>query len=198
MVTLVTTLSGESSNSYADVAYCDTYWADHYSSTKAAAWAALTSAQKASALFHACRSLEALRFTSQYPRLLEPTPIDYNSKTGLVDYVQIEGEAVKADLNQALQFPRNVDVTTLGVYYIPPAILSAQCEQALYLTTFDEDAAAASIKGLDFESVTVGQVSTTQRFTGSTSSNAATLRLSPIAVELVSPYLIRNGKLRRA
>lgn len=196
MPTLVTTLSSETANSYVNVAYCDTYWAEHYATLKATAWAALTSTQKASALFHACRSLEALRFTTPLDRYVAP-PLRYDNRNGLVMTMPYSGDACKADSNQALQFPRNLDINTSGVYSIPDAIMAAQCEQALYLITFDEESAAATLRGLDYESVTVGQVSTTQRFTGGITANVATLRLSPVAVEMVSPYLIRSNKLQR-
>ncbi len=196
MPTLVTTLSGATSNSYVDVAYGDAYWAGHYSTTKAALWAALNSTQKASALYHACISLQAIRFTSQDSRF-DVSSLTYNVQAGVFQSQLNYDEAMRADVYQALQFPRNLDIDEAGVYSIPSAIKDAQCEQALYLTTFDEEAATATLRGLDYESVTVGQVSTTQRFTGGVTVNPATLRLSPIAIELISPYLIRSNKLRR-
>ena len=57
---LVTTVGGETSNSYVSAADADTYWANHYDATKAARWAALTTGAKETVLQHACFTLEGM------------------------------------------------------------------------------------------------------------------------------------------
>jgi hypothetical protein len=183
-ITLVDILSGEDSNSYADVTFADEYWASHFSTTKADVWNGLTSAQKESALIQACRVIEKAKFTIRNPRL------DSNS------LVLERGETVRlldrrndlpcrAVYYQALQFPRNVDVDyDTGLYYIPEPIKMAQCEQAVYLVTFDESIFASRLQGVQTDSLNMGGLSISQRFSGKPTSFA------PMAVEFIGPYLL--------
>ncbi len=191
-LTLVSTLSSETANSYCDVSYCDDYWAQHYSSTKADLWAALTTPQKTMLLIQACRSIERLRFTVSRNNNTEYT-LRHTSTPGLIAQYANNIIPVKDSYIQSLQFPRNIDRDSAGVLSMPEPIKLAQCEQAVYLLSFDESAMSARLQGVDSESTSVGSVSVKQTFSGSGTA------LSPMALEYVSPFLIRtSATLRRA
>lgn len=187
-ITLVTTLSSDNANSYADVSYCDAYWEQHYSTIKSELWSALTEPQKVLLLVQACRAIERLRFTVssvgspdfQLRRAASP---------GVIVQTYVSPKPVKAVYTQALQFPRNIDTD------IPEPIKLAQCEQAVYLLSFDDSVIAAKLQGIDSEKTTVGAISVSQSFSG---SGAGTM-LSPMALEYVGPYLLRtSSSLRRS
>jgi len=192
-MTIDSTLAGEFSNSYVDVAFADDYFTNHYDSTKAASWAALSSGAKATLLIQACSVIETARFT--VPVALPQYAMRYDSVTGLVKSLNLNRQPVKYDYYQALQFPRNLDVkTTDGSLYIPTAIKTAQCEQAIYLKNLDDSAMANRIQGITMDKVSIGsgQIDATQEYaiTGST--------FSPLALELVRQFLVRGGRLARS
>lgn len=189
-LTLVSTLSSETANSYCDISYCDDYWAQHYSSTKADLWAALTTPQKTMLLIQACRSIERLRFTVTRNSNTEYT-LRHTAIPGLIAQYITNVVPVKDSYTQALQFPRNVDRNSEGVQVIPEPVKLAQCEQAVYLLSFDESVMASRLQGIDSESTSVGSVSVKQTFSGSATA------LSPMALEYVGPFLLRTSAVLR-
>lgn len=191
-IAIDSTLAGETANSYVAVSYCDDYWAQHYSSIKAEQWSELSAAAKALTLVVACRHLETLRFTSSQRKHDDGYAYEYNQRTGLVVGVRSGTHVSKYLATQALQFPRNVDYNSAGTYYVPDAIKFAQCEQAVYLLSFDESAMVTHLQGVDYEEVTAGAVTVRQRLSGAGGSI-----MSPVAIELVRPYLLRSGVVGR-
>lgn len=191
---LNTTISGQGANSYVGITYCDDYWLGHYIAQKSALWAALTTAQKTSALVHACRDIEALKFTevSGSNRSLR---LGRDLRSELIKLQDADDKSPKkADSTQALQFPRNLDRDSAGVLYLPEAVLMAQCEQALYRLTADSSAMISVMQGVQSESVRVGNVSVSQTFSGQVG-----ITVSPVSVSLLSPFLLRRtSRMRRA
>lgn len=183
-ITLTTTLSSEVANSYVDVAYCDDYWSNHYSTSLQDQWSALTTGQKSLLLVRACRILETLRFTAPTERvgLFE---YKYNKNTRLVTSVPNDVVPTKAEYLQALQFPRSIDTNSTGAKFIPEPVKMAQCEQAVYMLSFDESVLASRLQGVLSESVSAGSVSVDQQMAGSGTA------LSPMAYEFVKPFLLK-------
>lgn len=188
-ITLVSTVAGETSNSYADVAYADTYWASHYSSVKASQWAVLTTPKKTLALINACRIIERIKFTEEFrwtmDTYFEPT------HNGMVRLFTAGNTVVRSNLDQNLQFPRNVDYTSAGVLYIPDEVKDAQCEQAVHLLTVDDAAIASQLQGVVSDSVRAGSVSASQTFSGVGSV------VAPMAYEILIPFILKSNKIRR-
>lgn len=192
-LSLVTTIASSDSNSFVTSDYCDTYWAGHYSTIKATQWAALTSSQKIAALIHACRVLNAFRFTE--PSHIRYSPdVAYDRRTATVIELVDRTRPTKYYYDQALQFPRSIDVdSTSGALFIPEPVMLAQCEQAVYLLTFDESTLAAKIQGIETDSFSAGGVSMRQQFSGNGSA------LAPMAYEYIREFLLKTStKLRRA
>jgi hypothetical protein len=188
-LTLVSTLGAEDANSYVDVAYCDTYWLEHYQTDKASQWSALSAPQKASALVSACRVIEKLRFTYPYDPYKAASSYEFNRSSGLVIELVDRSQPFKASYHQALQFPRNKDrEKDTADLFIPEAVKTAQCEQAVYLLTFDETAVATRLQGIESESTGAGPVNVSQKFTAGGSA------LSPMALDMLSPFLISSSK----
>jgi hypothetical protein len=197
-LTLVSTLGAEDANSYVDVAYCDTYWSGHYQTTKADAWAALQTSQKASALIAACRLLESVRFTYTY-NPTRSSSYEYNRSTGRVIEYTDRSQPYKGSYSQALQFPRTIDLDTdTGAPFIPDAIKEAQCEQAVYLLTFDEGAITTRLQGIESDSVTVGAISLKQTFSkGSSAGSASASAFAPMALDRIKPFILSTKRIRR-
>lgn len=197
-LTLDNTVSGQFANSFVDVTYADSYWSGHYSTTKAAQWAALTTNQKTSALIQACSILERFKFaeTMQASR-----PEFFHSKyfrtTGLVVQLTYQRRAIRASYHQKLQFPRSLDYDTTGAFYIVEDVKMAQCEQALYLLNFDESLMSSAQQGLQSESVSVGSIKTSQTFSSAGSAGASTA-LAPMAREFLSQYFLTVTPIKRA
>lgn len=194
-LTIDTTLGGKSSNSYVDVAYCDDYWNDHYSSTKAALWSALTIPRKTTLLINACKVLNTLRCTIPHPHSSSyESQTEYSPSQGKVISWNVNRQPVKYYWYQALQFPRNLDTDVdTGALFIPESIKIAQCEQAIYLLSLDETVLANALQGIESDSLGVGPVRVSQTLVGRGSA------VSPVAVECMREFLIRSsGKLRRA
>jgi hypothetical protein len=186
------TLSGETSNSYVDVAYCDAYWQQHYSTVRSALWAGLASDKKVLALIQACRTLESIRFTLPYSEHSKAHWYYNRSSARLIEHIDRK-HPIKHLENQMLQFPRNIDMELeTGDFYIPEAVMMAQCEQAVYLLSVDESAVENQIHGISQDSTAIGPISLKQTYTGSGRL------LAPVARELLSPYFVRNTKLGRA
>lgn len=191
MLTLDATLATKSANSYVTVVYCDEYWGQHYSATKAAQWLALSTTQKQALLIQACRIIERVRFTAN----LDPSSdihLFYDRSTQKVMQVRDDELAVKYNHFQSLQFPRNLDRDPdTGTLYIPEAIKMAQCEQAAHILSFDESALANRLQGIESDSVAVGTVRTSQTYGGAGSM------LAPMALEFINPFVMKSGRLRR-
>jgi hypothetical protein len=190
-LTIDNTLTGEFANSYVDVAFADNYWADHFILTKVAQWQALTANQKANALIAACRVIETARFTIDYRMPYNPNvTLDVRSKR----VIELnDGEPIKWSRLQKLQFPRNKDRHSDGSLFIPDPVMWAQCEQAVYLLSFDETAAANQLQGIDSDQFAVGEINTRQKYRGAASMFA------PTAYEFVRPFLLTSSaKSRRA
>lgn len=202
-VLLDVTLGGELSNSYCDApTFADDYWANHFSSVKAALWAALSDDQKSQLLIQACRVIETARYT--YSNTLPQYSIHYDRRTGKIMDMNLTRDPVKYYYYQKLQFPRNLDIHylapqpgeaayTVGSLYIPEDIMMAQCEQAVYMTTLDESALSNRIQGITMEKFGVGkgQIDSTQEYTSGGSM------FSPMAFEIMRPYIIKSAKVVR-
>jgi hypothetical protein len=195
-ITIDTSLATETANSYADVAFADDYWENHYLPVKAAAWAALTDEAKATLLVNACRVLETARFTLKVG--LPDFSLYYDSAHAIVLALNLDTEPVRYYFYQRLQFPRNIDVyktgTQQGDLYVPDEVKWAQCEQAVYLLSLDETAMSNRVQGITMDKVGIGkgQIEATQEYAITGSS------YSPIALEILRPYMIKGGRLRRA
>jgi hypothetical protein len=193
-LTLISTLSAENANSYCSQAYADDYFDVHFSALKSATWSAFSDDQKTQLLIQACWALEQFRYT--IPTYGDSVPgVQWDNKANrFTAYVNPNNETAKYLVFQALQFPRTLDVFQDGTTYIPPRILMAQCEQAIFLATLDETALANRLQGLNLDRVNIGrgQIEVTQEyaFTGNT--------LAPLAHEYIKPYLIYNSRIRRA
>lgn len=191
------TVGGTESNSYVSLTYANSYWADHYNSTKAAQWAALNDAKKTTLLIHACAVIEGIRFTKSSLTGDYRRPRHFlNRNTGLVQPVPEYGSPVKYDVLQRLQFPRNLDIDDSGVKFIPEPVLMAQCEQALFLLTADESVAVSRMQGVLEETVKAGPVSVSQKF--ASAEGAPSVQFAPPAVELLRPFFCVGSKLLRS
>lgn len=192
-LTLVTTVAGSTSNSYVTTAYCDAYWEQHYSATKAALWSALSDVQKVSALINACRVIETGRFTVPVSPYNESF-YHHDTRQGKMIVMYPEDyQPIKSDSTQNLQFPRNIDRdSTTGDLFIPEAVQLAQCEQAVYLLAFDDSVLSNKLQGIATDSVGVGNLRMSQEYSGQGTA------LAPMAVEHLRPFFITNTKLRRA
>ncbi len=192
-LTLNTTLTDPYANSYVDVAYCDDYWAAHYSVTKATQWAGLSTAQKESLLIRACRVIETARFTTQadprtFPRM------EYSRRTRTVITWEDRVTATRYLYTQSLQFPRNLDVDlTDGHLFIPEPIQMAQCEQAVYSLNFDETAISNRLQGISADATYVGSIHLRQTYDQGGS------QFAPMALDMCRPFFIRStGTLGRS
>jgi hypothetical protein len=159
----------------------------------------LTEPQKITLLTAACRSIERIRFV--YPQTLPNYAIHYDRRTGKVMDLNLSRDPVRYYYYQKLQFPRNLDIyyeqappgTPLGSLYMREEPMNAQCEQAMYLLNADTTPLANKMMGVTLDTLTVGkgQITTTQQYGGT-----GTL-LSPIAVEILSGLMVREGRLQR-
>lgn len=195
MLTLDNTQSGESANSYVDVAYADDYFSAHLSSTKQTLWAGLTDDQKTNALIQGCYMVEQLKFTIPTNTFPFDARLQYDNlrHTYYYSVPQVPGVAIKYTALQALQFPRNIDMKSTGVF-IPEKVMMAQCEQAIYLCAFDDSTLATSLQGVTSDVVQVSGLTVSQKITpGGTA-------MSPIAMQFLNPYLLRTTgtRLQRA
>lgn len=183
---LVTTVGGPTSNSYVTVNEANVYFANHYLTAKSTVWAALTQPRKESALKRACQQIETLRVLDDElsaGRLPIELVIDYGYD--LIIH--------RAEIDQKLQFPRNLDLDTTGEPYVLQDVKDSQCEQAVYLMSFDDTALITSTQGILEEAVTAGAVKSYTKY----AEGRPPTYLSPMAIELMRPYLRTSGRLRR-
>lgn len=182
---LNTTLSDQFANSYADVPFADDYFDNHYLSTRTSVWTGLTDDQKISVLIAACRTLETVRFTDPSPQIADYTE-RYDKRTHTVRYFGLNRNPSKYFFYQSLQFPRqnDIDINT-GTTFMPEAIKMAQCEQAVYILTFDETAISNKLQGIGRDSTTLGTLKISQSY------NQLGTRVAPAALEFIRPYIIK-------
>jgi len=193
-VTFDTTISGQYANSYVDLNYATDYFENHFDSTKAAGWDALSPIQQQRLLIMGCSIIETARFTN-YIR-----PSDYaffyDYITGMVRQLAERMEPVRFMNTQALQFPRNIDIdTTTGLTFVPDRILEAQCEQAYYMLSYDGQAVANRLQGVISDTISIGrsQIHAAQVYLSEGSA------FSPLALELCRPFFLKGGqRMRRA
>ena len=201
-LTLDSTLSGEFSNSYVTLDYADDYWVDHFDPTASAAWSALTDEGKTTLLILACRNIEKYRFTSRSDRGGSYRLYFDDVRQAILAYNQGQYDPYRYDLNQNLQFPRSIDVGTDGETFIPEAILIAQCEQAVYVQSLDQTIIQKSLLGITAETVSLGKgqiYKSTKYASEQGGAGISTItQVAPRAVELLSPFILKNTKLRRA
>lgn len=183
------TIAGEFANSYVTVAFADDYWDNHYSTIKRNLWQNLPSDQaKEQLLIQACRVLDSFRFTTDVrQRRLSPLQLQgyIGGRTGS------EGP-YRYDPWQKLQFPRHIDVTQTFAPVIPDGVSMAQCEQAVYLVTFDESALSNRLQGITMDKVAVGDISATQEYAGFGHM------ISPMAYDMVKDLMVRSNSIGRA
>lgn len=199
-ISLIADQASEISNTYCTAAFADAYWSNDYRSANVAQWAALTDAQKTNLLIQACKVIETARFT--VPVTLPQYAMHYDRRTRLVLSLNLTRTPVKFYYYQRLQFPRNLDVyyltpptgAALGDLYIPEDILIAQCEQAMYLMNLDQSALSTRLQGVLVNKIVVGNnaVGLTQEFATVGSM------FSPMALEILRPYMFNGGKMQRA
>ena len=190
-ITLDNTLQGETSNSYADLAFADDYFANLPNSatnTKAVWWGLLGDGEKQQLLVLACWAIEKLKFTE--PDTLTDVHLRYDNLNHR-SYWDVPGDAntpVKSDPFQALQFPRNQDLRTDGTYFVPERVMMAQCEQAYYLGNEDFDAMAMAAQGVTRDSFKGGGVEMAQNLTRGGST------VCPLAKDLLATYILKRIK----
>lgn len=181
------TVGGESSNSYVSVGAANTYFLNHYSLSKAATWAALSQPRKESALKRACQQIETLKMLdNELAAGSLPLELVLNQHYDITIH--------KLELRQRLQFPRNLDVNSSGDGFIPTEVADANCEQAIHLFTFDDATLLTIQQGIKKEAQSAGPVKT---FTEYTEGSVPTY-ISPMAIELLRPFMRRSTRVRRA
>lgn len=191
--TLDTTLAGPEANSYCDVAYATDYWANHFSTIKASAWNALTTTQKTQVLIQATRVVETVKFTNDVA--ISEYYLHYDRLTHQVLDMTMSRDPVKYYYYQKLQFPRNKDFDPITqALYMPEPLKMAECEQAVYLLSFDDTAIANRLQGIVNDTIEIGknQIHLSQQYAINGSM------LSPMAVEFIRPFFIRSSKQKRA
>lgn len=186
---LTTTLSGLTSDSYGTIVEADAYFDDHYDTTKSDTWGDLAEGQKEMLLRQATQILETISFW------------DTNTVVTVSDAVSLQNYAKSpAVLNQALSFPRNVDITSLGAQFIPTDVKYAQFEQAIYLkTSLNEAVINSRMLGLLSESVKAGSVSVSQTFAdGAVGAQTSVMgMISPIAMSLLKKFITSRTRRHR-
>lgn len=194
MSTLDATLMGENANSYVDQTYADTYFSNHFNTTKASTWAALSNNQKQQVLVQACWNIEQYKYTetTTLEHSIAQGELKWDSKQGrFTAYVTPSKAPVPYSVYQNLQFPRNYDFKSDGTIYIPERIGMAQCEQAVFLVALDETALSNRLQGLNLDRVVLGDISLTQEY-----AYQGTM-LAPLALEFIKPFLYRNTRVGR-
>lgn len=186
-------IGDEYANSYADVAYADEYWTQHWDINSAAQWNALTADQKAALLVRSCRILEGLRFTEPVDSLAE-FHLVYDTRNQQIRSAKTNfGRPQKYWIQQKLQFPRTLEVHMNGDIFVPEEILFAQCEQCVYLLNLDTSVLANRLQGVSHDMLSVGGVQFSQKI------EAKGSLLSPISYSFCKPYILKtNLRIQRA
>lgn len=184
---LVTTLAGVDSDSYATLAEADAYFAAHWDTVKSTAWDALSDGQKETALKQAIMILESFNY---WEDSTETTVTTSNNLRKCI--------ITPAETNQALSFPRNIDLDENDDLYIPNDVKNAQCEQAIFLvSSMNESTVQARARGLLAEHIKAGAVEVSQSYSSDGTSNAYTMFVSPIALMLLRKFIVTNKRVVR-
>jgi hypothetical protein len=194
---LDSSLGTETANTYCDLEYADSYFANHFSSAKSTTWSLFTEAQKIQVLIQACWTIEQVRFTipnDGWHSSIGPDFLYTNAAGQFQAYSNRTYESTKYFFYQVLQFPRNKDVTSGGQLYIPDRVMKAQCEQAIYLTSFDDSAIANTLQGVALDTIQVDKIKLTQEYTSGVRGTA----LAPMALEYLKPYVLWTQRLKRS
>lgn len=192
------TVTGEYANSYVDIDYADEFFESHWSTAKADAWDALDDDPKQMLLVQATQLIEQIRFT-YYEDILAFYQLRYDYITGKVISRVNFTEPIKYLFTQKLQFPRNLDVDkTTTNPYIPEPIKMAQCEQAITLATFNDASLIKILGGIKSEDVQIaGQIKKAVVYQDAMVIGAGN-SLSPLTIQLLSPYILKTTRFRRS
>lgn len=181
------TLAGSTSDSYDTVTNADTYFASHWDASKVAAWAALSSGQKEGAMRQAAMIIETLNFWQDSAEAT--VTYDSNLRKCLI---------TPYETNQALSFPRNIDINSSNVAFIPTDVKQAQFEQAIFLvSSMNESVVQSRARGLIAESVQAGSVSVSQSFESGGNQDTTSMMVSPIALMLLKKYIVKARRTVR-
>lgn len=192
MLSVIDTIGGELSNSYCSVLYADDYWYSHFSTTKKAQWDALDDGQKQQVLIQGTQVIERIRFTIPFQSSVQGDLIlDYESGR-VVTFLDAESPC-KYYYYQRLQFPRNIDVDSSGILFIPEAVKMALCEQALFLLGYDESVQTKILSGVKSESVGLGRGQIQKSTTYTEAGGSGSIAMSPLTWEFLSPLALKQG-----
>jgi hypothetical protein len=184
---LVTTLAGTASDSYISLADADTYFTSHWDSVKSAAWDALSDGQKEAALKQAVMIMESFGFWE------DSTEADVSTASTLKKCL-----ITPYTTNQALSFPRNIDLDVNDAVYMPSDVKQAQCEQAIFLvSSLNESTVQARQRGLTAERIKAGAVEVSQSYDSGGAMDTASMMVAPIAFMLIKKYIVKNRRLQR-
>jgi hypothetical protein len=179
------TVAGPSATSYATIAEADAYFNSLWSVAKTTAWQALRRPQKERLLISATNILETIKVLDRETGG-GPLSLPLELRDDVVNYV-----IQRFDEEQRLQFPRNIDLDTNDNAIIPDAVKEALFEQAIYMTSLDEDTLAAQLTGIAKSSIEAGSARLYTSYTGN--GNA----FAPMAVALMRPYIRKTRRLNR-
>lgn len=187
-MTLDATMSGENANSYVTRAYANTYFADHYVADKVALWDTFTDSQKDLLLIHATIfGLENIVCVGKRQDL-SLGELEYIPNVGVGIFYLDSSTPIPYSAYQALQFPRNVDISSNGTIFIPEDVKVAQCEQAIHLAGQDEEVLQNSFNGLKSESISIATIKFSQDF----DTNRQTSSISPTVFQLLKKYTLKG------
>lgn len=123
-ITLVTTVGGETSNSYADVTYADEYFDGRFSS--GTGWLGYTTAQKEARLLAASRMLETLKYVGKLV-----------SDDQSMSWPRKRDDRAAFDMWASSGSTLIINKREYATDEIPTPILHAQCELALFVLDTD-------------------------------------------------------------
>jgi hypothetical protein len=184
-MSLDATVTGIDANSYVTLQEADDYFDAHYLTAKTTAWATLSDAQKESALKRGCQIIDELRVLD--------TELGFGSlPLVLVPRNSYELTIHRLGFNQALNFPRNIDIDDTNTGIVPVNVKDAQCEQAIYFLSLDDAPMNSRMSGVGDETVSAGPVRIHQSFKDGGSS------LAPMAWDLMRKYIRPTKRVQRA
>lgn len=176
-MSLIATAGASNANAYGTVTEADDYFSGRYDP---AAWTALTTAKKESALIMATAQIDA-GFAYRGCR--------YGSSTeGASDYQQLE-------------FPRNFTVDNDGAAIIPKNVKSANFEQAFFIVSFGAEAEKRqALIDSGVKSYSLGGVANfnAPALSENFGESAGSFTICAAAKNLLSPYIDNTLWLNRA
>jgi len=180
MITLNATVGAETANSFVTLLEADDYFSNYPNSVKRDLWSSMSDEEKTLLLIQACIMLNALRMVDydvrEYPTL--------GQRLALGKYATTYTDVVTpATWTQTLQLPRNIDITSDSVNYIPEAAKYAQYEQAIYLQSFDDATLSLQRQGIFRDGISVEGINMSQGYTGRGDAYA------PMAIAMIRPLL---------